>query len=134
MAIRWDPFADMSRLRSQINRIFEEAMGRPERGEPASSRTWAPAVDIYETDEAPIVQAELAGMRREDFDIELTGDTLTIRGDRQLEDGRRFLRVERPRGPSPSGHRRIRPRCGPPTRTDCCRSCCRRPTRPSPSK
>ncbi len=47
------------------------------------SPSWRPPTDVFETDETLFVRVEIAGMREEDFTIELNGRELTIRGARQ---------------------------------------------------
>jgi HSP20 family protein len=97
MISRWDPFRDLSVLQDRINRIFSEA-NRPAE---ESARTWAPVVDILETEGDLVVRAELPGMKREDIDIEITSESLTIRGERTFDEAAKdsYLRVERPYGP-----------------------------------
>ena len=59
--------------------------------------TWTPAVDVAETEEAIVLHVELPGMKQEEIDIELTGDTLTLRGERKTTtEG--FARIERRSG------------------------------------
>ena len=101
--VRFDPFEDMARLQREVNRLFEDGSRSSGRGgaELASARTWAPAVDIFEDREEIVVKAELPGLRQEDIDIELTGDTLTLKGERKFEDAPRkdnYVRVERAYG------------------------------------
>lgn len=97
--IRWDPFADLGTLRDRVNRLFEETLSRSGLREPAEARTWAPLVDIHETDGEIVVSADLPGLSRDQIDIELTGDSLTIKGERTFEDANKnYVRVERPRG------------------------------------
>lgn len=99
MINRWDPFRELSVLQDRINKMFSEQMGRE--GERTSSRTWAPVVDIVESENDLIVRAEIPGMNRDDIDIEVTADSLTIRGERKFDDENkeRYIRVERPYGP-----------------------------------
>ncbi len=103
--VRFDPFEDMARLQREVNRLFETS----ERGsglargnaEHASTRIWAPAVDIAEDQNEIVVKAELPGLKQEDIDIELTGDTLTIKGERKFDDTERkdsYVRIERAYG------------------------------------
>ncbi len=54
-----------------------------------------PAVDIEETDDAYVVTAEVPGFDKKDIEVELHNDVLVIRGKREREEGRRFLRRER---------------------------------------
>jgi len=102
--LRWDPFADMIALRDQINRMFEESLsrttGRP--AAPSPSRMWAPVVDILEDNDQIVIKADLPGLKQEDIHIDLTGDTLTLSGERRFEDEQNkdnYVRVERVYGP-----------------------------------
>lgn len=70
--------------------------------EHVSSQVWSPAVDVYEDHDAIVIKADLPGMKQEEIDIEMTGDILTIRGERKFEDEARrekYVRVERQYGP-----------------------------------
>jgi HSP20 family protein len=96
--MRWDPFGDLRSLRERVDRLFEESLARSSQQMPAVSQGWSPAVDIRETPEALVVEVELPGMKQEEIDIELTGDTLTIKGERKPLEGREFLRQERSYG------------------------------------
>jgi len=100
MITRWDPFRDLSVLQDRINRIFSEHSGRHE-AESTPSRMWAPVVDILETPSDLVVRAEVAGMKREEIEVEVTAESLTIRGERKFDTESRdqYLRVERPYGP-----------------------------------
>lgn len=98
--VRWDPFRDLESLQEDVNRLFQESMARPRREAPAA-RVWAPPVDVVEDGDRITVKAELPGMKREDIDIELNGDQLTIRGERKFETEEKkenFVRVERTYG------------------------------------
>ena len=68
---------------------------------PDTPRAWAPAIDVSEDEHEIVLHAELPGMQREDIEIELTGDTLRLSGERQRENvsrGEHFHRVERQYG------------------------------------
>jgi HSP20 family protein len=98
--IRWDPFRDLEALQENVNRLFQESMGRP-RHEPVSERAWVPVVDVLSDDDKIVVRAEIPGMKREDIDIELNGDMLTIKGERKFQDEEHkenYVRVERAYG------------------------------------
>ncbi len=63
---------------------------------------WQPAIDVFETDEALVVRAEIAGLRSEDLRVRIDGDVLRIRGERavpQEEGVRRLHRMEIAFGP-----------------------------------
>jgi len=87
---------DLQNLRRRMNRIFDDSDSAE------SAAIWAPAVDVLESQQEIVLEAELPGMTKEDIDIQLTDDTLTIRGERKLEPaarGEHFHRVERQYGP-----------------------------------
>lgn len=96
---RFDPFCGVTSLQEQINRLFNEAFDRsPDEG---SLTTWAPAVDIYETEHELVVKADLPDVKPEDLDIRVENNILTIRGERKFEkkvNENNYLRVERSYG------------------------------------
>jgi HSP20 family protein len=95
----FEPYSGASTLQNQVNRLFNQAFGNsPDK---ASITTWAPAVDIYETEQQLVVKADLPDVRSEDLDIRVENNILTIRGDRKFEkkvDDKNYLRVERTYG------------------------------------
>lgn len=50
---------------------------------PLEEMAWAPSIDMYEKEDSFIVRAELPGVNKEDVDISMSGDTLTIKGERK---------------------------------------------------
>lgn len=95
---------DIQALRHGVNRLFERTgsanIDAPNTEE-TGPRVWAPAVDVSETEREIVLHAELPGLRKEDIDIQLTGDTLTLRGERQLasaQKGENYHRIERQYG------------------------------------
>lgn len=97
--VRFDPFEDMNRLQKEMNRLFDDSYRAPNRSpEGVSSRAWQPPVDVKEDANEITLHVDLPGIKQDDIDIELTGDTLTIKGERKLEDKeqtKNFVRVER---------------------------------------
>ena len=94
--VRCDPFREMDRLQSEVNRLFEGFQGQPERATNGGNaltqytgRNWSPSVDVAETQNEIVLRAELPGLKQNEFDIELTGDTLTLRGERKFENEER---------------------------------------------
>ncbi|HEY5706531.1 MAG TPA: Hsp20/alpha crystallin family protein [Terrimicrobiaceae bacterium] len=76
----WSPFDRLSSLRDLLDSAFQLASSTPN-----FSSAWTPAVDVFEDDDRITVQVELAGMKKEDFDISLQDDVLTITGERKSE-------------------------------------------------
>ena len=94
---RFEPFRGT--LQEQINRLFNEAFDHsPNEG---SLTTWAPSVDIYETEHELVVKADLPDIKPEELDIRVENNILTIRGERKFEkkvNENNYLRVERSYG------------------------------------
>jgi len=83
---RLDPFRDLAILQDRMNRLFNDSGHLARRDEDVLSRgTWLPAVDVYEQEGALVLKAELPGMKREEFDVTVENNTLTIRGERKLD-------------------------------------------------
>ncbi|HKW56199.1 MAG TPA: Hsp20/alpha crystallin family protein [Candidatus Acidoferrum sp.] len=97
--IRWEPFQSASALHYQASRMFNELLGQS--GDDSSLTSWAPAVDIYETEQQLIVKADLPDVDSKDLDIRVENNVLTIRGERKFEkqvNVDHYLRVERSYG------------------------------------
>ncbi len=97
--VRWDPFSDLVQLRDDIGRLFSgiEKEGKLEK----KSATWSPDVDIKESETDITLKADLPGMKKEDIEVSLDNDVLSIKGERKFEKeekGKDFVRVERSYG------------------------------------
>jgi HSP20 family protein len=68
-------------LQQRLNRGFESARQTSEE----QLGTWAPAVDIYETEKEIVLKADLPGLKLEDVDISLNNNVLSVRGERRFE-------------------------------------------------
>ena len=81
--VRWDPYHEMARMNRLMDRWFED-MPHMWRGE-FDGESYFP-LDLYETDEAIVAKATLPGVKPEDVEITITGETLTIRGETKREE------------------------------------------------
>ena len=83
---RWPPMRNLASFQDEMNRMFQEFF-RGGTGEEAGwgLRTWTPAVDIYDTDDALVLKAELPGVSKDDVSIEIHNNTLILRGERKHE-------------------------------------------------
>jgi HSP20 family protein len=96
---RFESYRGATTLQEQINRLFNESFGRT--AEEGSITTWAPPVDIYETEHELVVKADLPDIDPKDLDIRVENNILTIRGERKFEkktEENNYLRVERAYG------------------------------------
>jgi HSP20 family protein len=98
---RWEPFDGLNRLHSRINDLFDESVGRARAVPSAAAGVWLPPVDILESKDAYLIRAELPGMKKEDFKLEVNDGTLTLSGERKAEvltEGVDYHRTERVNG------------------------------------
>ena len=86
MAIElWDPFHEAISLRDAMNSLFQDSFVRPG-GVPAQSGLTALPLDVSETENEFVVKASLPGIKPDDVQITVHGDTLTIRGESKVEE------------------------------------------------
>jgi len=79
---RWDPFREAVTLREAMDRLFEDSFTPARRRDQAAAQVWRLPLDAYVTAEEIIVLANVPGVKPEDVEITIEGDTLTIRGER----------------------------------------------------
>ena len=83
--VRWDPFRNMTTLQDRINRVFDEAANRSrDYDDEVSKCEWRPIVDIYDTDKAIIINAELPGLNKDDIALDIKENILTLKGERKI--------------------------------------------------
>jgi HSP20 family protein len=84
---RFDPYGEIVSLRSAMDRLFEDSFVSP--------LTWRtlgtghsvnPAIDVHETADDMVVTAALPGMKPEDLDVTITGQSLTLRGELKADE------------------------------------------------
>lgn len=82
---RWEPFRDLISLREAMDRLFEEGWVRPREGWLLPTEGTL-AIDMYETPDSVVVKSAVPGVKPEDIDITITGQTLTIAGETKTEE------------------------------------------------
>jgi HSP20 family protein len=97
--VKYNPFletedfpAGLRLFQDSINRLFSDQ---------TTARPWAPAVDIFETENELVLKADVPGMELKDIDIQLENGTLTLKGERKFEKEEKnkgFHRLERSYG------------------------------------
>ena len=99
--IRWDPFRDIITLREKMNRLFEDAVTARGEEKDMISSTWTPSVDIFETENALILTAEVPGVDENNIEIKIEDNTISLKGDRIFEketSEENYHRIERSYG------------------------------------
>ena len=82
--IRWAPFQELATMEDRMNRLFNDVYTR-QNADVMTRGAWAPPVDIYENgNHELILKAELPAMTRDDIDITLENNTLTLRGEKKF--------------------------------------------------
>lgn len=85
---RWDPFVEMSAMRSMMDRLFDQSVGRfpalARNGEDLGSATLG--LDVYETGNELVVKSAIPGVDPKDVEVSIDDDVLTIRGEFQQKD------------------------------------------------
>ena len=95
--VPWRPLRDLKR---EMDRLWNEFFGR-ETMPDLFETEWVPALDVSETKDAVIVRADVPGIDPKELEITVSGNTLTIRGEKKQEKeekGENFYRVERSYG------------------------------------
>jgi HSP20 family protein len=96
--MRWDPFRDAMSLRNAMDRLFEDSFVTPRFGWIAPTSMAEMAIDMYETKDQVVVKAALPGLKPEETEVTIVGDTLTIRGeskeDKEIKE-ENYIRKER---------------------------------------
>jgi HSP20 family protein len=109
---RWSPARELEELHERMDQLMEDLWSAPA---PNGDRLWSPLVDIEETEDAWIIEAEVPGAKRKDVDVEVRDSELSISGEikererkgllrrRLRRKGRFDYRVTLPGGADPEG-------------------------------
>ena len=87
---------EMDQLQQDMNRLFEDAVGKRTIGSPTY-----PAINLWANGEGQLIKAEMPGLDADDFQVDVTADTLTISGNRKdktVSENSRYHRHERGSG------------------------------------
>jgi len=99
--IRWTPFHELATVQDGMNKFFKQMYGH-QTDDVMTRGSWVPPVDIYENwNHELIMKVELPAMTREDIDVTIENNTLTLHGEKKFEQDvkeEQFHRVERSYG------------------------------------
>jgi HSP20 family protein len=96
----WRPFREATSLQGQVNQVFRDVFSEMDSLEQSllAPISVAPKTDVYEADDHLILEMEAPGLREEDINLTVEGNTLTISGERKQDQERkkgRYQCVER---------------------------------------
>jgi HSP20 family protein len=83
---RYNPYGELVTLRDAMGRLFEDSFVSPLTWRQLDGEMLNPAMDVHQTGDEIIVTASLPGLKAEDVDITITGQTLAIRGEFKAND------------------------------------------------
>ena len=97
----WRVFAGSESFNFQFNQLFDQTLGRARSSSSSIGTVWYPAVDVLESKDSYLLRAELPGMNKEYFSLEVKNGMLTVSGERKGEEpasGVQYRSVERVAG------------------------------------
>lgn len=81
-----DPFSELENIQNEINKLFDVSLTR-DSGHNIGllDGAWRPAVDMYDSKDTILVKADVPGLRKDDIEVMVQGDTLIIKGEKKQE-------------------------------------------------
>lgn len=96
--VRWNPTRDLNAMQDRVNRIFND-FHREADDDLMRRGVWVPPVDIFEAgNHALVIKAELADVNKDDIEITVDNNTLTLKGEKKMDSAiqdEHYHRVER---------------------------------------
>ena len=95
--MRWDGLEELGTLRRSMDRLFDDIFTTQRPGPEPAAVAWKPAIEMFETEQAVIVRAELPNIDPKQVDVTVADDAVTLRGETKHEEerkGRNYYRSE----------------------------------------
>lgn len=83
--VKYNPLRELRSMQEQMNRLLNVSWNHDLTGEDIREGLWQPSVDIYETEDAIVIKAELPDVDQKDIEVRIEDNTLTLRGERKHE-------------------------------------------------
>jgi HSP20 family protein len=80
--VRWNPYAEMSAFRRQLDRLFDDIASQSAFGD----HPWQPAIELEDSGENLLLKAQLPGLKADDLDISASRDSISISGEYRTEE------------------------------------------------
>ena len=84
--VPWKPFNELTTLRREMDSLWDRFFPEAPFFERYTTHEWLPTIDLTETKDRLQIKAELPGLEAKDVDLTITGDVLTIRGEKKKEE------------------------------------------------
>ena len=95
--VRWEPFREIATLQNEMSRLMNSVVGASN-GETDSTRTWVPAVDVWETENELVYAFDLPGIPEDKISVEFEDGALIVTAERERSQETKdenFYRFER---------------------------------------
>ncbi|MEM7769384.1 MAG: Hsp20/alpha crystallin family protein [Cyanobacteria bacterium P01_E01_bin.6] len=83
--VHFNSWSNIDSLQHQLNRLLDDVI-MPMSLDGLDTISTVPSIELHETDDAILLQVELPGIQLDDIDIEVTEDTVSVKGRRQAND------------------------------------------------
>lgn len=83
--VKYNPLRELRGMQEQMNRLLNISWNHDLAGEDIKEGLWQPSVDIYETEDAIVIKAELPDVDQKDIEVRIEDNTLTLKGERKHE-------------------------------------------------
>src|SRR5215210_8690102 len=96
--VRWEPFRELAALQNDMGRLMSTFLGQGQANGEDGTRSWMPAVDVWETESELVYAFDLPGIPEDKISVEYDDGSLTVSGERertQEVDEEGFYRYER---------------------------------------
>jgi HSP20 family protein len=81
--VRWDPFREITTLQNEMSRLMGSLTGGTLPNGNSQSRTWMPAVDVWETENEVVYAFDLPGIEEDEIAVEFEDGSVTVSGERE---------------------------------------------------
>lgn len=98
---RFEPFREFATLQDRINRAVRDSYSGATQDDSLTTSSFAPAVDVYEDEHQVTLKIDVPGIDEKDIDVRVENNTLTVHGERKIEQEEKeenYRRVERQYG------------------------------------
>jgi len=96
--LKWRPYGELATLHDSVSKLFEDEFYKGQERSSDSFSTWYPVTDIFETKDGYLFKLEVPGLAKEEINIQLNNNILSIKGERKADkeiNEEKYHRIER---------------------------------------